>query len=401
MIVNTMSQHTIHTETLLAHSGRAQKITGGTVNTPVYRASTLLFPTVDALRSVHGTIHTYGRHGNPTTRALESALCELEGAYGAMLTPSGLSALTCALLATLKPGDHLLMTDSVYDPTRAFCDGALKRLGIETTYYDPLIGAGIRSLMRPNTKVVFVESPGSLTFEVQDIPAISQVAHEHGALVMLDNTWGTPVHFASFKHGVDVSVHAATKYIVGHSDVLMGVILTTEALYPQLRGFYKQIGLTVSPDDAYLALRGLRTLAVRLERHQRNAQQVAQWLSKQPEVEQVLYPALPDAPGHALWKRDFTGACGLFAVQLRPMAEQAVTAMLDGMNLFGMGFSWGGFESLILLTNPGKDRTAKPWQGRGPLLRLHIGLENPEDLIADLEAGFERMRRELGAVCAK
>ncbi|MDE2415977.1 MAG: cystathionine beta-lyase [Comamonadaceae bacterium] len=387
-----MPQPPVHTETLLAHSGRAHKQAGGTVNTPVYRASTLLFPTVDAMRSVHGTPHTYGRHGNPTTRALESALCELEGAYGAMLMPSGLSALTCALLATLQPGDHLLMTDSVYDPTRAFCDGALKRLGVETTYYDPTIGVGIRALMRPNTKVVFVESPGSLTFEVQDIPAISQVAHEHGALVMLDNTWSTPIHFASFKHGVDVSVHAATKYIVGHSDVLMGVILTTEVLYPPIRGFYKQMGMTVSPDDAYLALRGLRTLSVRLERHQRNAEQVARWLAAQPEVEQVLYPALPDSPGHALWKRDFTGACGLFAVQLRPMAEQAVTAMLDGMHLFGMGFSWGGFESLILLTNPGSDRTAKPWQGRGPLLRLHVGLENPEDLIADLADGFARMR---------
>ncbi|MDN0084527.1 cystathionine beta-lyase [Crenobacter sp. SG2305] len=387
----------VRPETLLTHSGREERKIGGTVNTPVYRASTLLFPTIDALHAVHGTLHTYGRHGNPTTRALESALCDLEGAYGAMLTPSGLSALTCALLATLKPGDHLLMTDSVYDPTRTFCDETLKRMGIETTYYDPLIGADIRALMRPNTRVVFVESPGSLTFEMQDIPAISQVAHEHGALVMLDNTWGTPIHFASFKHGVDVSIHAATKYIVGHSDVLMGVILTTEALYPRIRGFYRQLGLTVSADDAYLALRGLRTLSARLERHQHNARQVAEWLAAQPEVEKVLYPALSGAPGHAIWRRDFTGACGLFAIQLEPMPPQAIAAMLDGMKLFGMGFSWGGFESLILLTDPSKSRTAKPWQGKGPLVRLHIGLEHPEDLIADLDAGLNRLRSVIDA----
>ncbi|WP_342244383.1 cystathionine beta-lyase [Pseudomonas sp. OTU5201] len=387
-----MDDRKLHVETLLAHEGRERGRVGGTVNTPVYRASTLLFPTVEALHAQNGTLNTYGRHGNPTTRSLESALAELEGAYGAMLTPSGLSALTTALLATLKPGDHLLMTDSVYDPTRAFCDETLKRFGIETTYYDPLIGGGIVELMRPNTRVVFLESPGSLTFEVQDVPSIAEVAHAHGALVMLDNTWGTPVHFASFKHGVDISIHAATKYIVGHSDVLMGVIMTTEALFPQVRGFYKQLGLSVSADDAYLALRGLRTLSTRLERHQRNAEQVAQWLAEQPEVEQILYPALPGAPGHELWKRDFSGACGLFSVVLKAMPEQAIRAMLDNMQLFGMGFSWGGFESLILLTNPSAHRSATTWKANGPLVRLHIGLEHPDDLIADLDAGFQRLR---------
>ncbi|MDN0076676.1 cystathionine beta-lyase [Crenobacter sp. SG2303] len=381
-----------HHETLLSHSGREPKKLGGTVNTPVYRASTLLFPTVEALQAVHGTLNTYGRHGNPTTRALEAALCELEGAFGAMLTPSGLSALTCALLAMLKPGDHLLMTDSVYDPTRAFCEGTLKRLGIETTYYDPKIGGGIRELMQPNTRVVFVESPGSLTFEVQDIPAISAVAHEYGAVVMLDNTWGTPIHFPSFKHGVDISIHAATKYIVGHSDVLMGVIMTSRALYPQVRGFYKQLGLSISADDAYLALRGLRTLSARLERHQRNAHQVAAWLAAQPEVEQVLYPALPGSPGYDIWRRDFTGACGLFAIQLQAMPASAVSAMLDGMQLFGMGYSWGGYESLILLTDPASCRTATSWHSKGPLIRIHVGLEHPDDLIADLHAGLERLR---------
>ncbi|WP_375738922.1 cystathionine beta-lyase [Pseudomonas boanensis] len=387
-----MDDRKLHIETLLAHEGRERGQIGGTVNTPVYRASTLLFPTVETLHAQHGTLNTYGRHGNPTTRSLEQALCQLEGAYGAMLTPSGLSALTTALLATLQPGDHLLMTDSVYDPTRAFCDETLKRFGIETTYYDPLIGAGIADLIRPNTRVVFVESPGSLTFEVQDIPAIADAAHARGALVMLDNTWGTPAHFPSFKHGVDISIHAATKYIVGHSDVLMGVIMTTEALYPRIRGFYKQLGLSVSADDAYLALRGLRTLSTRLERHQRNAHAVAEWLSAQPEVERLLYPALPGAPGHDIWKRDFTGACGLFGVVFKPITESAIRAMLNDMQLFGMGFSWGGFESLILLTRPSSHRTATTWNAEGPLVRLHVGLEHPDDLIADLEAGFQRLR---------
>jgi cystathionine beta-lyase len=312
-----------------------------------------------------------------------------------MLTPSGLCALTTALLATLKPGDHLLVTDSVYDPTRDFCDNTLKRFGIETTYYDPRIGARISELMRPNTRVVFAESPGSLTFEIQDIPAISEAAHANGALVILDNTWGTPVNFASFKHGVDISIHAATKYIVGHSDVLMGVIMTTEELFPKVRGFYKQLGLTVSSDDAYLALRGLRTLSTRLERHQRNAEKVALWLAEQPEVAQILYPTLPDSPGHDLWKRDFTGACGLFGVVFHSMPDNAINALLNDMKLFGMGFSWGGYESLILLTNPRAYRTATQWKADGPLVRLHIGLEHPEDLIADLEAGFQRLRAVL------
>ncbi|MEN5035336.1 cystathionine beta-lyase [Pseudomonas sp. TWI929] len=387
-----MDRKKMHSETLLAHSGRIHDQVGGTVNTPVYRASTLLFPTVGDLKSVYGTLNTYGRHGNPTTRSLEMALAELEGASGAMLTPSGLSAVTTSLMACLKPGDHLLMTDSVYDPTRSFCDETLARFGIETTYYDPALGANIAGLIRPNTRVVFVESPGSLTFDIQDIPAIAEVAHAHNAIVILDNTWGTPVNFASFKHGVDISVHAATKYIVGHSDVLMGVIMTTEALFPQVRGYYKQLGLTVSADDAYLALRGLRTLSTRLERHQRNAMIVADWLQAQPEVAQILYPALPGAPGHDLWKRDFTGACGLFGVQLYDTHEKAVHSMLDGMELFGMGFSWGGFESLILHTNPTPHRTATKWESQGPLLRLHIGLENPQDLIADLQSGFERLR---------
>ncbi|CAN0625459.1 putative cystathionine beta-lyase [Burkholderia multivorans] len=380
------------TDTVLAHEGRTHGQPGAPVSPPVYRQSTLLFHSVAALDTVRGTPLAYGRHGSPTTRALEEALARLEGAHGALLTPSGLSAITTALLAVLNPGDHLLVTDSVYDPTRAFCDETLARLGIDTTYYDPTIGADIAGLMRPNTRAVFAESPGSLTFEVQDIPAISRAAHRHGAIVLLDNTWGTPLHFRSFEHGVDVSIHAATKYISGHSDVLMGAILTTEALYPKISRCYRQLGMTVSGDDAYLALRGLRTLSVRLERHQRNASALTDWLARQPEVAEILYPARPGAAGHALWRRDFTGACGLFGVVLHRQPDDAMRAMLDGLTCFGMGYSWGGFESLVIPANPARHRTATRWANDGQLLRIHAGLEHPDDMIADLEAGFARLR---------
>lgn len=380
------------TETVLAHEGRDHNQLGVPVNPPVYRQSTLLFNSIDALKSAIGTPNAYGRGGSPTTRALESALARIEGAHGALLTPSGLSAITVSLLAVLSPGDHLLVTDSVYDPTRAFCADTLARLGIETTFYDPLIGPGISELMRTNTRAVYVESPGSLTFEVQDIPAISQAAHQHGAVVIMDNTWATPLHFKSFQHRVDISVHAATKYISGHSDLLMGAILTTEALYPKINHFYRQFGMAVSGDDAYLALRGLRTLSARLERHERNARALTEWLDKQPEVAEILYPAHPGSPGHELWQRDFTGASGLFGVVLHPQSDEAVRAMLDGLTCFGMGFSWGGFESLILRVHPQNYRTVTqpPW--KGPMLRMHAGLEHPDDMIADLEAGFARMR---------
>jgi cystathionine beta-lyase len=383
---------TYSTDTVLVHEGRAHNQLGAPVNPPVYRQSTLLFNSLEALKTASGTPNAYGRGGSPTTRALENALARLEGAHRAMLTPSGLSAITTSLLAVLGPGDHLLMTDSVYDPTRAFCAETLARLGIETTYYNPSIGSDIATLMRPNTRAVFVESPGSLTFEVQDIPAISRIAHRHGAIVLMDNTWATPLHFRSFEHGVDVSIHAATKYISGHSDLLMGVILTTEALFPKINRFYRQFGMTVSGDDAYLALRGLRTLSLRLERHQRNAHALTEWFAQQPEVAQILYPARPDSPGHALWKRDFTGASGLFGVVLNPQSDEAMRAMLDGMTCFGMGYSWGGFESLILRSNPASSRTATQWPWEGPLLRIHAGLEHPDDMIADLEAAFSRLR---------
>jgi cystathionine beta-lyase len=283
------------------------------------------------------------------------------------------------------------MVDSCYGPARTFCEKVLTRYGIATTYYDPLIGEDIAHLMRPNTKVVYVESPGSLTFEVQDVPAIAEAAHQAGAKVLMDNTWASPWLFPSFARGVDVSIHAATKYIVGHSDVMLGAVITTEEMYLPVRTMAANLGHCAGPDDAYYALRGLRTLSVRLERHQKNALEVARWLRSRPEVARVLYPALPEDPGHALWKRDFTGASGLFGVVLKPAPKAAVYAMIDALDLFGIGSSWGGFESLILPTEPERGRTATRWAAEGPTLRLHIGLEDPQDLIEDLDRGFHRL----------
>ncbi|OLL27608.1 cystathionine beta-lyase [Burkholderia sp. SRS-W-2-2016] len=379
-------------ETRVTQVGRNEGLSQGLVNVPPYRGSTVLFDSVADLEKASGH-RAYGRWGTPTNRALEAALAALEEGSNSMLTPSGLSAISIALLASVKPGDHILVADSVYSPTRNFCNTVLKALGVTTTYYPPLIGAGIKELLRPNTSVVFTESPGSLTFEVQDIPAICQVAHAAGARVLMDNTWGTALHFPALRHGVDLSIHSLTKYVVGHSDALLGVIVAREAeVYRQVRTFHGQMGITVSPDDAYLAMRGLRTLAVRLRQHQEGALQVARWLQQHPLVRQVLYPALPGAPGHELWKRDFTGACGLFGVVLEPASDPAVAAMLDGMQHFGMGFSWGGFESLVLHMKPDAYRTENPEPLQGTLLRLHVGLENPNDLIADLDAGLQRLQ---------
>jgi cysteine-S-conjugate beta-lyase len=338
----------------------------------------------------HGNqTYTYGRKGTPTSRAVESAIAELEGGYDCKVCPSGLSAITAALLAFMKSGDHLLMVDTVYWPTRHLCDGLLKGLGIVTTYYDPLIGKGIAGLIKANTRVVYCESPGSQTMEVQDVPAIAGAARAAGAVAMIDNTWAAGYYFKAFAHGCDVSIQAATKYIVGHSDAMLGSVVCNEATWPQFKEAYETMGLFAGPDDMYLALRGLRTLDVRLERHQRNATAVAEWLRGRDEVDTVLYPALSNAPGHEMWKRDFTGASGLFSIVLKPKSEIAVAAMLDGLQLFGMGYSWGGFESLVVPFKP--HRTASTWTTEGPCLRFHVGLEDPKDLIADLEAGFARL----------
>jgi len=382
-------------DTLLTHVGGSPTDRHGAVNPPVYRASTILFPTVaewEASR-VHANrfkVLRYGQLGTPTTFALEEAIATLENGYRAMLLPSGLAAATMALLTLLKTGDHLLMTDSAYQPTRHFARVILARYGITTTFYDPRIEADIESLMRPETRVVFLESPGSITFDVQDLPAIAQVAHARGALVAIDNTWATPYFLPAMQLGADVSIIAATKYIGGHSDVLLGTITTTEPLYEPVRAMVAELGYSVSPDDAFLVLRGLRTLGVRLERHQTSALQVAQWLQGRPEVKQVLYPALPSDPGHRIWKRDFTGASGLLGVVLHPVPKAAVDAMLDSLRLFGMGASFGGFESLAIPMDSTRLRHLTG-SADNRFVRIHVGLEDPADLIADLEQGFAQL----------
>lgn len=389
-------RHRFRPDTLLTHTGGTPAERHGAVNPPVYRASTILFPTVaewEASRehSRRFDVIRYGQLGTPTTFALEEAVATLEGGYRAMLLPSGLAAVTTALLALLRSGDNLLMVDAAYAPTRHFCKAILPRYGITTTFYDPCIGADIASLMRPETKVVFTESPGSLTFEVQDIPAIAAVAHAAGAVVVMDNTWATPYLFPGMQLGVDVSIIAATKYIGGHADVMIGTITTTEALYDPVRSMVAELGYCVSPDDAYLALRGLRTLGLRLERHHRSALRVAEWLEGRPEVKRVLFPALPSDPGHALWKRDFRGASGLLGVVLNDVPKRAVDAFLDSLELYGMGASFGGFESLAVPFDPAPLRAVASWPSDGPYVRIHVGLEDPDDLIADLERGFAAM----------
>src|SRR5271167_1333433 len=389
-------------DTLLTHLGRHPEAHHGAVNPPVYHASTILSANMTEWEAKRAPgqrfdVVRYGLLGTPTTFALEEAVAAIEGGYRAMLMSSGLAAVTAPLQACLKCGDHVLMVDSVYGPARNFCEKVLTRCGVATTYYDPLIGDGIARLMRPNTKVVYVESPGSLTFEVQDVPAIAAAAHDAGAKVLMDNTWASPWLFPSFARGVDVSIHAATKYIVGHSDVMLGAVITTEEMYLPVRTMAADLGHCAGPDDAYYALRGLRTLSVRLERHQKNALEVARWLQTRPEVSRVLYPALPEDPGHTLWKRDFLGASGLFGVVLKPARKVAVDGMIDALDLCGIGSSSGGFESLILPTNPERNRTATRWTAEGPTLRLHIGLEDPQDLIEDLERGFHQLHVAMAA----
>ncbi len=376
-------------DTKLVGVGRKPSLHAGAVNTPVYRVSTVMFPDVETMFN-ESQAYTYGRRGTPTTRALEEALCELEGGARTVLTPSGLSACTLAIMAVCGAGDHILVTDSVYGPTRVFCDRLAKRFGIATSYFKPLMGAAIAAEFRPETKAVFLESPGSLTFEVQDVPAIAAAAHARDLAVILDNTWATPLNFDALRHGVDLSLQAATKYLAGHADVLMGAITANAAYKDRLVDAHGTLGLCSSGDDAYLTLRGLRTLGVRLKRQQETATELAVWLKSRDEVSRVLYPPMHDDPGHVLWKHDFTGACGLFGVVLKPASEKAVAAMMDGMKLFGLGYSWGGFESLIL---PARYRRSFPIAFEGPLIRLHAGLEDIEDLKADLLAGLERLRQ--------
>jgi cystathionine beta-lyase len=381
-------------ETLITKLGRAPEEHCGVVNPPVYHVSTILFPTLDDFDgSENGTYPLiYGRSGTPSTRALEAALAQLDGDDYAILTSSGLSAIVVVLTSVLSAGDHLLLPDNVYGSMRKFCEQELLRFGVEVTYYDPLIGGGIASLMKPNTKMVYCESPGSLTFEVQDIPAIVRAAHAGGAIVAADNTWATPLYLRPRDLGVDITIHSCTKYIGGHSDLVMGLITTSKKLYPQLRRAYRNLGCCPGADEVYLAQRGLRTLGARLKQHQEAGLQLAHWFKKRPEVVKVLHPAFPECPGHAVWKRDFTGSTGLFSVLLKSYPHKALAAMLDHMELFGMGLSWGGYESLIIPFKP--ERTASPeWTHKGLCIRIHAGLEDIDDLIADLEAGFERLNK--------
>ncbi|RUV96886.1 MULTISPECIES: cystathionine beta-lyase [unclassified Mesorhizobium] len=372
--------------TRLAHSGNNPRDYFGFVNPPVVHASTVLYPDAASMAS-RSQKYTYGTRGTPTMDALTLAVDALEGSAGTIAVPSGLAAVTIPLLTFVSAGDHVLIVDSVYHPTRNFADTMLKRLGIEVQYYDPRIGAGIASLIKPNTKVVFTESPGSNTYEVQDIPAIAKAAHAANALVMMDNTWATPLYFKPLDHGVDISIHAATKYPAGHSDVLLGLVSANEACWKQLYEGFCTLGCCSGPDDIYQTLRGLRTMGVRLEQHQKSALEIARWLEEQPSVAQVLHPALPSHPDHALWKRDFCGSSGVFSIVLNGGGQKAQHAFLDALTIFGLGYSWGGYESLAVPVFLG-DRTIAKGSYAGPLIRLQIGLEDVEDLKADIQRGL-------------
>jgi cysteine-S-conjugate beta-lyase len=381
----------LKSRTKLIHAGRSPSEQYGFVNTPIYRGSTVLFPTFADL-AARKTRFSYGTQGTPTTEALESAWTELSGAAGTVLAPTGLAAISLALLTAVKAGDHILVTDSVYRPSRIFCDTILARMGVETTYYDPLIGASVESLIRPNTSAIFIETPGSQTFEVQDVPAISALARAKGICTILDNTWATPLFFPPHERGMDMAVEAGTKYLSGHSDLLLGLVSANERWYPRLRATFDAFAMCAGPEDVFLALRGLRTLDLRLREAQRQALDLAQWLSGRKEIVKVLHPAFPSCPGHPLWKRDFLGSSGLFSVILAPCSPVALAAMLDGLKLFGMGYSWGGFESLVIPFDCRAYRSATAWNPPGPSLRFSVGLEDIEDLKADLDAGFGRLR---------
>ena len=387
-------------DTVLARAGNRPREHKGIINPPVYHASTVVFPTVAALEEgVRNRLKGvyYGLYGTPTTFALEEAVAAIEGASFGFAVPSGLAAITMPIGAFVRPGDHVLAVDNAYEPVRTFSDRFLKPFGIEVSFFDPMQPDALPSLIRPNTKLLFLETPGSLTLEVPDLPALARIGRERGLKILVDNTWATGLNFKPLDHGADVSVYAATKYLAGHSDLMLGMIVCRdEADHYAIKQFAHGMGMAAAPDDCYLTLRGMRTLSVRMERHLKNSLQLARWLQGRPEVARVLHPALEGSPGHEFWKRDFTGGGGLFSVVLNPASRDAVSAMLNELKFFGMGFSWGGYESLIVPGDPSKCRSVTKWGGPGPLLRIQTGLEDPDDLIADLALGFERLNRAEG-----
>jgi cysteine-S-conjugate beta-lyase len=390
--LTTADKARLTTRTRLIVDGRDSTTSEGFVNIPPFRGSTVCYP--DAAAHLSGKAkYTYGRKGNPTMAALEELWAGLEGAHGTVICPSGNNAFAVALLALLDAGDHLLMTDSVYRPVRLFCDSVLTRLGISVTYYDPMIGGGITALFQPNTKMIYTESPGSQTFEIQDIPAIVAAAKPHGMLVAFDNTWPTPLLYDAFGHGVDVTIHAGTKYPSGHSDVLIGFVSGNERCFTRIHETHRAMGINTGTDDIFLTLRGIRTMELRLREQGKAGLDLALWLKQRPEVQKVWHPALPDCPGHDIYKRDFKGAAGLFSIVLNPISLAQVETFLNSLALFGMGYSWGGFESLIVHFNAATYRSATPFDPGGPCFRLQVGLEDLEDLKADLDQAFSAMQQ--------
>ncbi len=392
--ISKETRQKLKTRTLLAHAGRNPEEQFGFVNMPAYRGSTVIYPDAAAIRK--GTMRfVYGTKGTPSTEALENAWSELSGAAGTVIAPSGLAAITLALMAAVKAGDHILVTDSAYRPTRNFCEGFLKPMGVETSYFDPYAGASVANLFRPNTTAIVLEAPGSQSFEMNDVPAIAQVAHEQQICVIMDNTWATPIFFPPHERGVDLAIEAGTKYLSGHSDILLGLVSATPQWLPKLRRVYDLFAMTPGPEDVFLALRGLRTMELRLREAERQGLEMARWLATRPEVKEVLHPALPSHPGHDIWRRDFSGSSGLFSIILHPAPDSAVDALLDALELFAMGYSWGGYESLIIPFDCKPYRTATQWNPGGPALRLQIGLEHIDDLKADLDRGFAALKNAM------
>ncbi len=389
-----MTTKQFDTATRLAHSGRTTHAHYGFVNTPVYRGSTVLFEDTKQLKSRNAK-YIYGRKGTPTTNSLSDLVTELEGGTGTILAPSGLGAITISLLAFLEAGDHVLITDSVYRPTRHFADEMLTKLGVEIEYYDPLIGAGISNLLRENTRILYLEAPGSQTMEMQDIPALVKAAKAHDGArdiyTIIDNTWATSIFFKALDFGVDITLQAGTKYMGGHSDIMLGAATANERAWPLLNKHNSALGMCAGTEEAYLGLRGLRTMELRLKQHMASGLELAVWLEQRPEIAEVMHVGLPSNPGYEIWKRDFKGSSGLFSVILNPVSEDCVAAFLDELTLFGLGYSWGGFESLAIPFDPSTYRSISEWKDKGPALRFHIGLENSADLIADLEAGFRKL----------